>query len=128
MAASYFLFSCLPFLLFFLCSDAENTIPLGSSIVAGTNLSWRSHSGYFAFAFYPLITGSYLVGIWFHKIPEKTLVWSAKRNEPAQIGSTLNLTLSGQQVLAYTNGNLFSISNGTNTRSALMQDDRNFIL
>ncbi|RVW66349.1 hypothetical protein CK203_065233 [Vitis vinifera] len=71
-------------------------ISLGSSIVAGSNASWRSLSADFAFGFYPLASGLYLVGIWFDKISERTLVWSANRDNPAERGSTVRLTLPGQ--------------------------------
>ncbi|KAK7280137.1 hypothetical protein RJT34_25199 [Clitoria ternatea] len=115
-----------------LCSKAQtntnSSIQLGSSLVAGTNSSWRSPSGDFAFGFYPLVSGHYLVGIWFNKIPQKTLVWSANRDDPAQIGSTINLTLSGQFVLQYAKKALFQIYNGTNAASAVMHDNGNFIL
>ncbi|OIW12481.1 hypothetical protein TanjilG_04645 [Lupinus angustifolius] len=114
-----------------MCYRAENkSIKLGSSIVAGTNSSWESGSGDFAFGFYPLVTGHYLVGIWFNKIPNKTLVWSANRDDPAEIGSTINLTLSGQFVIQHANNTSFPIYNGTtnNATSAMMQDNGNFIL
>ncbi|WMV47712.1 hypothetical protein MTR67_041097 [Solanum verrucosum] len=32
-------------------------------------------------------TGLFLVGIWFDKIPEKTLVWSANHDDPVRAGS-----------------------------------------
>ncbi|XP_020221757.1 G-type lectin S-receptor-like serine/threonine-protein kinase LECRK4 [Cajanus cajan] len=117
--------------LFVLCSFVLRnaySIELGSSFVAGTNSSWRSSSGDYAFGFYHLRSGRYLVGIWFDKIPEKTLVWSANRDKPVEIGSTINLTRSGQFVLQPINGALFPICNGTNTTSAVMGDDGNFVL
>lgn len=124
--------SFVAFSLLFICSTAQrgtnDSIELGSSIVAGTNASWQSPSKDFAFGFYPLVSGRYLVGIWFDKIPQKTLVWSANRDDPAQIGSTINLTLSGQFVLQHANKALFAIYSGTNATSAMMQDNGNFIL
>ncbi|KAK3190034.1 hypothetical protein Dsin_029595 [Dipteronia sinensis] len=103
--------------------ETTNRIELGSSITAGSNLLWQSPSGDFAFGFYPLANGQFLAGIWFDKIPEKTLVWSANRDDPAQIGSTVNLTLNGQLVLTHSNGTEFFIDNSTFTSSALLQDD-----
>lgn len=117
--------------IFVLCSFVlrnANSIELGSSFVAGTNSSWRSSSGDYAFGFYHLRSGRYLVGIWFDKIPHKTLVWSANRDKPVEIGSTINLTRSGQFVLQPINGALFPIYDGTNTTSAVMGDDGNFVL
>lgn len=125
-----FVFSLL-LVLSFLGSYAQlstNTINLGSSIIAGTNSSWRSPSGDFAFGFYPLLSGLFLVGIWFDKIPEKTLVWSANRDDPAKIGSTINLALNGQLVLTHSNGTKYLICNHTSTSSALLQNDGNFVL
>ncbi|KAJ1423800.1 S-locus glycoprotein domain [Sesbania bispinosa] len=111
-----FLVSFVTFSLLFISSRArrstDNSIELGSSIVAGTNSSWRSPSGDFAFGFYhPLGSAHYLVGIWFDKIPQRTLVWSANRDDPAQIGSTINLTMSGQLVLHHANNTSFLIYN-----------------
>jgi hypothetical protein len=103
-------------------------IDLGSNITAGTNSSWQSPSGDFAFGFYPLVTGLYLVGIWFDKILERTLVWSANRDDPAHKGSTVKLSLTGQLLLTYSNGTDVIIYNGTSTNSASMQDDGNFVL
>ncbi|KAK7405896.1 hypothetical protein VNO78_07508 [Psophocarpus tetragonolobus] len=116
-----------------LCSNVvrtanANSIELGSSIVAGTNSSWSSPSGDYAFGFYNLHSGLYLVGIWFDKIPNKTLVWSANRDNPVEIGSTINLTRRGQLVLQPVNGDSFPIYKGTDITSAAMQDDGNFVL
>ncbi|KAK4266350.1 hypothetical protein QN277_027290 [Acacia crassicarpa] len=124
---------CVSFFVYLLCSNAQtssNSIQPGSSLVAGSNTSWRSPSADFAFGFYPLLNGHYLVGIWFNKIiPNKTLVWSANRDDPAQFGSSINLTQSGQLVLHHANGSLVSIYNQTNNASsASMQDNGNFVL
>ncbi|KAK2646992.1 hypothetical protein Ddye_022187 [Dipteronia dyeriana] len=110
--------------------ETTNRIELGSSITAGSNSSWQSPSGEFAFGFYPLANGHFLAGIWFHKIqiPERTLVWSANRDDPAQFGSTINLTLNGQLVLTHSNGTEVLIDNSTFTSSALLQDNGNLVL
>ncbi|KAK0606668.1 hypothetical protein LWI29_002467 [Acer saccharum] len=108
--------------------ETTNRIELGSSITAGSNSSWQSPSGDFAFGFYPLANGHFLAGIWFDKIPEKTLVWSANRDDPAQMGSTVNLTLNGQLVLTHSNGTEIFIDNSTFTSSALLQDKGNLVL
>ena len=76
-------------------AQISSNISLGSSFTAGSNASLRSFSGDFAFGFYPLQNGLYLVGIWFDRIPEKTLVWSANRNHPAEKGSSIQLTNAG---------------------------------
>ena len=131
MAVTRILLWSFSFILSLLCSSAQiqnSTTNLGSSITAGSDSSWKSSSGDFAFGFYPLVTNQYLVGIWFDKISEKTLVWSANRDDPAGKGSTIKLLLNGQLVLTHTNGTQLFICNHTSTKSASMQDDGNFIL
>jgi len=130
-----FLASFIAYSLLFIVSRAQrtsnknnNTIELGSSVVAGTNSSWKSPSGDFAFGFYPLVSSHYLVGIWFDKIPQKTLVWSANRDDPARIGSTINLTVKGQLLLQHANKTSVLIYNCKNATSAMMQDNGNFVL
>ncbi|CAN4092974.1 unnamed protein product [Withania somnifera] len=118
----------------FICSLSQenaNIVPLGSSITAGNSSSyWLSPSREFAFGFYPLRnTGVlFLVGIWFNKIPERTLVWSANRDDPVHAGSKVNLTLNGRLVLTDANGTEFVLYNDTGTSHAAMQDDGNFVL
>ncbi|XP_030923585.1 G-type lectin S-receptor-like serine/threonine-protein kinase LECRK4 [Quercus lobata] len=103
-------------------------ISLGSSFTAGSDASLRSLSGDFAFGFYPLQNGLYLVGIWFDRIPEKTLVWSANRNHPAEKGSSIQLTNAGALVLTYGNGSTLQIYNGTAASLGTMKNDGNFVL
>ncbi|ESR33145.1 hypothetical protein CICLE_v10007028mg, partial [Citrus x clementina] len=102
-------------------------ISLGSSITAGSNTSWLSPSGDFAFGFYSLFGGLYLLGIWFDKIPEKTLVWAADRDSPAEAGSKITLTNDGKLLLTYFNGSVQQIYSGA-ASLALMQNDGNFVL
>lgn len=109
-------------------SQTVSNVSLGSGITAGSNSSWKSPSGDFAFGFYRIRSGRFLVGIWFEKIQEVTLVWSANRDDAAQIGSTVDLTLGGQLVLTYSNGTQVLIYNGTLAKSASMEDDGNFVL
>ncbi|XP_077213631.1 G-type lectin S-receptor-like serine/threonine-protein kinase LECRK4 [Tasmannia lanceolata] len=116
----------------FQAPDAQTqaaNIKLGSTLLAGTTSSWLSPSRDFAFGFYNLTENLFLAGIWFHKIPEKTLVWSANRDQPVQIGSTIELTRGGNLVIKDPQGtdNLL-IYNGTSADSASMQDDGNFVV
>jgi hypothetical protein len=104
-------------------------ISLGnSSIIAGSNATLLSLSGDFAFGFYALQSGLYLVGIWFERIPERTLVWSANRDLPVERGSSIQLTNAGQLVLAYVNGSNENIYNGAAASSGTMENDGNFVL
>ncbi|KAJ6434057.1 hypothetical protein OIU84_017715 [Salix udensis] len=100
----------------------------GSSITAGSNDSWPSLSNDFAFGFYSLPNNLYLVGIWFNKIPERTLVWSANRDSPAVAGSTVNLTSGGQLTLTHLNGTDQSIYSGGAAVLGTMENDGNFVL
>ncbi|XP_077213597.1 G-type lectin S-receptor-like serine/threonine-protein kinase LECRK4 [Tasmannia lanceolata] len=104
-------------------------ISLGSTLLAGNSSYWLSPSGDFAFGFYNLTGDLFLAGIWFHKIPEKTLVWSANRDRPVRIGSTIQLTPWGTLVVSDPPGtDNFWIYNGASADSASMQDDGNFVL
>ncbi|KAK9287822.1 hypothetical protein L1049_016264 [Liquidambar formosana] len=58
----------------------------------------------------------------------RTLIWSANRDNPAQLGSTISLMPNGQLMLTHSNGTEFLICNGTRTSSASLQDDGNFVL
>ncbi|CAJ1925505.1 unnamed protein product [Sphenostylis stenocarpa] len=128
--ATEFLVLSVAILLFFNVRRSASSIELGSSIVAGsgTNSSWRSSTGDYAFGFYRLASGHYLAGIWFDKIPNKTLVWSANRDNPVESGSSINLTRSGQFVIQRLNGVSSPIYKGADAASATMQDDGNFVL
>lgn len=130
MVVTQILVFCLLFTIF-ATSSAQTTytiIQLGSSIASGSNSSWKSPSGDFAFGFYRVPDGRFLVGIWFDKISDKTLVWSANRDDPAQLGSNITLTSSGQLVLTHSNRTVFVIYNGNSTSSASMGDNGNFVL
>ncbi|XP_059310643.1 G-type lectin S-receptor-like serine/threonine-protein kinase LECRK1 [Lycium ferocissimum] len=120
----------LPFLLLILHhTNGQNSpnISIGSTFTAGNNCSLLSSCGGFAFGFYPVLDTLFLVGIWFNKIQERTLVWSANRDSPAETGSTISLTNGGQLVLNYANGNVQQIYSGA-ARLGIMQDDGNLVL
>lgn len=90
------------FLLPFQPSSAQTlprNISLGSSIsTVNSNRAWFSPSGDFAFGFYPLPGSNLsLVAIWFDKLPNKTVVWTARLGDDeknpvqAPLGSTARL-------------------------------------
>ncbi|XP_058073439.1 G-type lectin S-receptor-like serine/threonine-protein kinase LECRK3 [Magnolia sinica] len=123
------------FLLFLPLSTTGQTGPnisLGSSLSANSeNSSWVSPSGDFAFGFYPIAKGNFfLLAIWFDKIPEKTMVWLANRDNPVQQGSTAQLTKDGRLVLKDHQGRLIwepKSINGSVSYAAML-DTGNFIL
>lgn len=78
---------------------------LGSSLIAGDNAtaaSWASPSGRFAFGFYA-VTGGYRVGVWLSTAPNRTIVWTALRDEPPFTGGGLTLSIDGSLVWNSTN-------------------------
>lgn len=109
-------------------SPNNAVIELGSTIVAGSNDFWRSSSGEFAFGFKKIAEGRYIAGVVFDKIPERTVVWSANRDDPAQAGSTISLSTTGELWLTHANKTPVSVSNVKEGRSALMSDDGNLML
>ncbi|PHU21940.1 hypothetical protein BC332_07047 [Capsicum chinense] len=102
------------FLLILDQTNGQNSpkISIGSNFTAGDHGYLLSSSGDFAFGFYPVSNTLFLVEIWFNKIEERTLVWSANRDSPAEIGSTISLTNGGQLVLNYANGTVQQIYSG----------------
>ncbi|XXG48669.1 hypothetical protein AAC387_Pa02g3052 [Persea americana] len=106
------------------------TINMGSTLSPSDNSSWVSPSGEFAFGFRPLEGNSklFLLGIWFDKIPQKTLVWSVNRDNPVQEGSKVSL-MDGELILRDNQGQEIwrAQTNGTVT-SAAMRNDGNFVL
>ncbi|KAG6655434.1 G-type lectin S-receptor-like serine/threonine-protein kinase LECRK4 [Carya illinoinensis] len=89
-------------------SQAFNNVTVGSYLVAtNDSLPWAtSPSGDFAFGFrsLPGQEDQFLLAIWFAKIPEKTIVWSANGDHPTDRDSIVKLTTAGQLVLTKSDG------------------------
>ncbi|KAK7845419.1 g-type lectin s-receptor-like serine/threonine-protein kinase lecrk1 [Quercus suber] len=98
---------------------------------ATTNSSWLSPSGLYAFGFHRQGNG-YAVGIFVEGIPQKTVVWTANRDDPpVPADATLNFTSDGQLVLqSAQQGTKRRITNSTGVAatSASMLDSGNFVL
>ncbi|XP_073144189.1 G-type lectin S-receptor-like serine/threonine-protein kinase LECRK3 [Henckelia pumila] len=79
-------------------AQPHSNVTLGSFLIADdTNSSWISPSGEFAFGFRRIAPdGGYLLAIWFDKIPDKTMVWSANRDSPSEEGSRIQLFPDGR--------------------------------
>ncbi|XP_034695723.1 heat shock 70 kDa protein 17-like [Vitis riparia] len=60
---------------------------------------WASPSGDFAFGFQQIGNGGFLLAIWFNKVPEKTIIWSANSDNPTPRGSKVELTTDGEFIL-----------------------------
>ncbi|KAM7523566.1 hypothetical protein LguiA_013468 [Lonicera macranthoides] len=105
-------------------------ITTGSSLTpTGNSSSWQSPSGLYAFGFYQQGSG-YSVGIFISGIPEKTVVWTANRdNPPVNQTATLALTADGRLVLQPTQGPETNIANiSQSASSASMLNTGNFVL
>ncbi|XP_031385107.1 G-type lectin S-receptor-like serine/threonine-protein kinase LECRK3 [Punica granatum] len=118
------------FSLFPLAASRRNsTILPGSSLTAATpnNSYWLSPSGIYAFGFYPR-GGGYSIGIFMVGIPQETLVWMARRDDPPVPGnSTLRFTAEGGLILQSTFDTPIAKPNDIAV-SASMLDSGNFVL
>ncbi|KAI6679263.1 hypothetical protein NL676_033144 [Syzygium grande] len=112
-------------------AQTSGNLTLGISLTANDrNSSWLSQSGEFAFGFRRMGRGAHLLAIWFEKIEDKTIVWSANGGNLAPEGSTVHLTADNGLVLADPKGReLWSSSlTGTGAAYAAMLNTGNFIL
>ncbi|KAI5675228.1 hypothetical protein M9H77_06178 [Catharanthus roseus] len=114
-------------------SQSNPNVTLGSSLTTnnGESSSWISPSGEFAFGFLQISSGGgYLLAIWFNKIPERTIIWSANGNNLAPQGSIIQLLQDGRFVLSDSSGRQIWSANTGSSRVAYgaMLDSGNFIL
>ncbi|KAE8687042.1 Nucleotide binding,nucleic acid binding [Hibiscus syriacus] len=105
----------------------SSTIEPGSSLSPNNNSYLLSESGEFAFGFYRYENG-YSVGIWFENIPQKTVVWTANRDDPPfTVDSTLLFT-EGRLIVRQKQGQKVLIDGVANATSASVLDSGNFVL
>ncbi|XP_047961569.1 G-type lectin S-receptor-like serine/threonine-protein kinase LECRK3 [Salvia hispanica] len=111
-------------------AQPRTNVTLGSSLVANSaNSTWLSPSSEFAFGFQRAAPkGGYLLAIWFHQIPEKTIIWSANRDDLAPEGSRLQLAANGRLQLTDPSGRQIWAAGSGNTSYAAMLDTGNFVL
>ncbi|XP_030446126.2 G-type lectin S-receptor-like serine/threonine-protein kinase LECRK2 [Syzygium oleosum] len=112
-------------------AQTNSNLTLGSSLTADDrSSSWLSPSGEFAFGFRRMRRGAHLLAVWFEKIEDQTIVWSANGDDLAPDGSKIQLTADGRLVLADPNGReLWSPSpTVTGVAYAAMLDTGNFVL
>ncbi|PRQ35339.1 putative protein kinase RLK-Pelle-SD-2b family [Rosa chinensis] len=129
-----FLLVLLP-LPFFTIAQSYKNISLSSSITAqeDSDPHWASPSGEFAFGFRKIGNAGFLLAIWFENIQEKTIVWSANRNNPVQQGSSVEFSAEGELSLTdIGTGKRTNIADGqsrdTGVAYAAMLDTGNFVL
>ncbi|KAM3741105.1 hypothetical protein ACB098_08G151200 [Castanea mollissima] len=91
---------------------------------------WASPLGHFAFGFQHIENGGFLLAIWFNKIPENTIVWSANGDNLVPAGSKVELTKGGQLELKDPTGIEIwkSELGGLGVDYAAMLDTGNFVL
>ncbi|KAK4344274.1 hypothetical protein RND71_037368 [Anisodus tanguticus] len=87
-------------------AQSYKSVSLGSTLTTSdVTKFWPSPSGEFAFGFRKIGNGSgFLLAIWFNKLKEKTIVWSANRDKIAPDGSKVELSIYGRLVLTDPNG------------------------
>nr|POE60095.1 g-type lectin s-receptor-like serine/threonine-protein kinase lecrk3 [Quercus suber] len=104
-------------------------VNLGSFLTPTTNSSWLSRSGLYAFGFYQQANG-YAIGVFLAGIPEKTVVWTANRDDPPVLAdATLNFTIDGRIILQSAQGKETNIANPSDGAIfASMLDSGNFVL
>ncbi|KAL4603878.1 hypothetical protein ACB092_10G154700 [Castanea dentata] len=90
--------------------QGESIVSLGSFLTPETNSSWLSSSGLYAFGFYQQTNG-YAIGVFLAGIPEKTVIWTANRDNPPTLADVaLNFTSDGRLILQSAKGNVTDIS------------------
>ncbi|XP_057969869.1 G-type lectin S-receptor-like serine/threonine-protein kinase LECRK3 [Malania oleifera] len=124
--------AAIPFLLLFaiFTTAAAQKISPGSSLTPTANSSWLSRSGLYAFGFYPQANG-YGVGVFLIGIPQKTVVWTADRdNTPVPGNVTLLLSTDGSIILRpqQESSNTYIANPPEPASSASMLDSGNFVL
>ncbi|XP_021832246.1 G-type lectin S-receptor-like serine/threonine-protein kinase LECRK3 [Prunus avium] len=130
------LFSSLFLLSVSVFAQTNGSIAVGDFLTAtaANSSPWLSPSGDFAFGFLPLGSNDlFLLSIWYAKIPDRTIVWYANRDNEAAVapkGSTVNLTANSGLVLNSPQGEELWKS-GTSVgvvANGVMNDTGNFVL
>ncbi|THG21009.1 G-type lectin S-receptor-like serine/threonine-protein kinase LECRK3 [Camellia sinensis] len=127
-----FLFLLLFLLPFSIVARTNGTVDVGTSITANNkDTPWLSPEGVFAFGFKPLEEKNlFLLSIWYHQIPDQTIVWYGYDGVPVSIGSKLDLTVDRGLVLSDPQGNELwkSLTILDNVAYGFMNDTGNFVL
>jgi hypothetical protein len=126
----------LPFLpTVFTYSKEDCNIRLESPLLAQKESNtWTSPSGEFAFGFHPFQNSEkenhFLLAVWFDKIKEKTIVWSANGNEPAPQGSELKQNSNSEFILNDPQGKELwkAPRNGSKSICATILDSGNLVI
>ncbi|KAK8573628.1 hypothetical protein V6N13_009716 [Hibiscus sabdariffa] len=114
--------------------EAQGNVTLGQSLSADDkNTTWQSRDFAFGFRGIPGKKDKFLLAIWYSRIPDGTIVWYAKRDNPeTDRGSTVELTRSGFLILRDHKGNELwrsrSLTDDSQVSHAAMLDTGNFVI
>jgi hypothetical protein len=111
----------------------DDCLPLKSPVLVQDKPPepWLSPSGEFALGFRPVYRSqNFLLAVWFYKIEDRTIVWSANGNKPAPPSSQFKLTSDGEFVLDDPDGGQLwkAQTNGNKSTCAAMLDNGNFVI
>ncbi|KAM7502679.1 hypothetical protein LguiB_001583 [Lonicera macranthoides] len=112
-------------------AQTNGTIPVGTSLTATQNSTpWLSPSADFAFGFqFRPQNGLFLLSIWYHNLPEKTIVWHANKGNLVPSGSKLELNAQNGLVLTDPQGNqLWSTTIPSTIDHGFINNTGNFVL
>ncbi|WRX29748.1 Protein kinase domain - like 10 [Theobroma cacao] len=113
---------------------AQGNVSLGDFLSANDkNIAWQSPSGDFAFGFHPIQgeEDQFLLAIWYAKIPDRTIVWYANRENPAERESKVELTSTGLVLKDPKDRVLWrskTLNNDSQASHAAMLDTGNFVI
>ncbi|EOY12350.1 Brassinosteroid insensitive 1-associated receptor kinase 1 precursor [Theobroma cacao] len=132
---------CHPFLVIllgihwiFATVQAQGNVSLGDFFSANDkNITWQSPSGDFAFGFHsiPDEKDQFLLAIWYVQILDRTIVWCANRQNPAERESKVELTSTGLVLKDPKGRELWrskSLKNDAQASHAAMLDTGNFVI
>ncbi|ONI01793.1 hypothetical protein PRUPE_6G159000 [Prunus persica] len=105
----------------------QSNISRGSSLTPTTNTTWLSRSGLYAFGFYRQGNG-YAVGIFLAGIPQKTVVWTANRDDPPVSNNATLLFTGDGLALPTAEGQNYLVKSSGSSSYASMLDSGNFVL
>ena len=121
----FFIFSA-----FFTASaqQIQSNVSRSSSLTPTTNSTWLSRSGLYAFGFYKQGNG-YAAGIFMAGIPEKTVVWTANRDDPpVSSNATLLFAGDGRLVLQMGQEQVAVVAESSESASASKLNSGNFVI
>ena len=127
MAISKFFF---PTVFFLSINFASGNVTLGLTLTTTDgNARWPSSSGHFAFGFRQIYnTNTFMLAVWYDKIPDKTIVWNANADKPVPTGSKVQLTENGLTLSDPQGESIWTTEPSQSVSYGVMLDTGNFVL